>query len=277
MGYVKPEAVVDQMIQAGAYKAGLSAKDLLIRGFLAGSLLGYAVTVAFSAITQTDMRIVGSLVFPLGFVMIVLLGLELVTGNFALIPVALLERKTTFGRMMYNWFWVYIGHLFGTAFYGYLFYLSATKMGAVPDPAVGKMIAKVAEANTLGYAQLGFGGGWTVAIIKAILCNWMVTLGAVMAMTAQHVIGKIAAMWLPILTFFALGFEHLVVNMFLIPTGIFFGANVTIADWWIWNQIPVTIGNLIGGLTFTGLALYFTHRKKEVPATQSAVSEPEAA
>ncbi len=273
MGYVKPEAVVEQMIQAGAYKAGLPVKDLLIRGFLAGALLGYAVTVAFSAIAQSEMRIVGSLVFPLGFVMIVLLGLELVTGNFALIPLAVLERKTTFGRMLYNWGWVYVGHLIGTFFYGLLFWISATKMGAVQDPTVGKMIAKVAEANTLGYAKLGFLNGWTVAIVKAILCNWMVTLGAVMAMVAQHVIGKIAAMWLPILTFFALGFEHAVVNMFLMPTGMLFGANITLFDWWFWNQIPVTIGNIVGGLTFTGLALYFTHRRREEVKEVEAAEE----
>ncbi len=275
MAYVKPEAVVDQMIQAGAYKAGLSAKDLLIRGFLAGSLLGYAVTVAFSAIAQTDMRIVGSLVFPLGFVMIILLGLELVTGNFALIPLAVMERKTTLGRMLYNWTWVYIGHLAGTFFYGALFYIGATKLGAVPDPKVGSMIAKVAENNTLGYAQLGFAAGWTVAFVKAILCNWMVTLGAVMALVSQHVIGKIMAMWLPILTFFALGFEHAVVNMFLMPTGMLFGANITLWDWWFWNQIPVTIGNLVAGFTLTGLALYMTHRKQ--PEAQGAQVVEEAA
>ncbi len=273
MGYVKPEAVVEQMIQAGAYKAGLSAKHLLIRGFLAGALLGYAVTVAFSAIAQSDMRIVGSLVFPLGFVMIVLLGLELVTGNFALIPLAVLEKKTTFGRMLYNWFWVYIGHIAGTFFYGLLFYISATKMGNVPEPVVGKMIAKVAEANSVGYAKLGFVDGWTVAFVKAILCNWMVTLGAVMAMVSQHVMGKIAAMWLPILTFFALGFEHAVVNMFLMPTGMLFGANITLWDWWFWNQIPVTLGNLVAGFTFTGMGLYLTHRSKEEVKASQVVEE----
>jgi formate/nitrite transporter len=273
MAYVKPEAVVEQMIQAGAYKAGLSAKHLLIRGFLAGSLLGYAVTVAFSAIAQTDMRIVGSLVFPLGFVMIVLLGLELVTGNFALIPLAVLEKKTTLGRMLYNWWWVYVGHLAGTFFYGFLFYISATKMGNVADPKVGTMIARVAEANTLGYAQLGLIDGWATAFVKAILCNWMVTLGAVMAMVSQHVIGKIMAMWLPILTFFALGFEHAVVNMFLMPTGMLFGANITLFDWWFWNQIPVTIGNLVAGFTLTGMGLYLTHRKKEEIVPSQVVEE----
>ncbi len=273
MSYVKPEAVVEQMISAGAYKASLSAKDLVIRGFLAGALLGYAVTVAFSAIVQSEMRIVGSLVFPLGFVMIVLLGLELVTGNFALIPLAVLEKKTTLGRMLYNWFWVYLGHLLGTFFYGLLFYVASTKLGSVSDPAVGKMIAKVAEANTLGYAELGFIKGWTVAFVKAVLCNWMVTLGAVMAMVSEHVIGKIAAMWLPILTFFALGFEHAVVNMFLMPTGMLFGANITLWDWWFWNQIPVTIGNLVAGFLFTGLGLYMTHRKKKAEEVRNVVEK----
>lgn len=100
---------------------------------------------------------------------------------------------------------------------------------------------------------------------KAVLCNWMVTLGVVMAMTSQSTIGKIAAMWLPILTFFAQGFEHAVVNMFVIPAGIMYGANATLGDWWIWNQLPVLAGNLVGGLMFTGWALYWTHHKRVKP------------
>ena len=89
----------------------------------------------------------------------------------------------------------------------------------------------------------------------------MVTLGAVMALTSTSTSGKILAMWLPILTFFGQGFELAVVNMFVIPAGIMLGANVTVADWWLWNQIPVTLGNIVGGAVFTGMALYFTHKK----------------
>lgn len=255
MPYVKPEAVIENMVQAGANKAKLPVKDLLIRGFLSGALLGFATTLAFTATAQTRIGIVGALIFPVGFVMIVLLGLELVTGNFALVPLAVRERRASLGELLSNWGWVFVGNLIGGMFYAWLFTLTLP-----PDSEMAKQIMGVAEAKTLGYAKLGF-HGVAVVLSKAILCNWMVTLGVVMALTSQSTIGKIAAMWLPILTFFAQGFEHSVVNMFVIPAGIILGAHVSVPEWWLWNQIPVTLGNVIGGLVFTGLALHLTHRK----------------
>src|SRR5699024_2690613 len=96
----------------------------------------------------------------------------------------------------------------------------------------------------------------------ALLCNWMVTMGAVMAFTSQSTIGKIAAMWLPVFIFFAQGFEHAVVNMFVIPAAMMAGADIGFGDWWLWNQIPVTIGNLLSGFVFTGLALHYVTKEK---------------
>src|SRR4029077_13305995 len=127
------------------------------------------------------------------------------------------------------------------------------------DSEMARQLVTVSEAKTLGYAKLG-AHGMVVVLARAILCNWMVTLGVAMAMTSQSTMGKIAAMWLPILTFFAQGFEHSVVNMFVIPAGMLMGAHVSMADWWLWNQLPVTLGNIAGGAIFTGLALHFTHR-----------------
>jgi len=98
----------------------------------------------------------------------------------------------------------------------------------------------------------------------------MVTVGALLAMVPRSTTGKIAAMWLPILTFFAQGFEHSIVNMFVIPAGMLMGAHVSLTDWWLWNQIPVTLGNVAGGAIFTGLALQFTHRK--LPAGAGAAA-----
>ena len=253
MAYVKPDAVVAQMIQAGAQKSRLPVRDLLVRGFLAGALLGFATTLAFTASLQTRVGLAGALVFPVGFVMIVLLGMELVTGNFAVVPLALLEQRVTVGALMSNWSWVFIGNLLGAMFYAALFTLTLAS-----DAEIAKQIVAVSEAKTLGYAKLGT-HGQVIAVSKAILCNWMVTLGVVMALTSQSTGGKILAMWLPIMTFFAQGFEHSVVNMFVVPAGILLGAHVTIADWWLWNQIPVTLGNLLGGFVFTGLALHYTH------------------
>jgi formate transporter len=152
-------------------------------------------------------------------------------------------------------------------FYAALFTLTVT-----PDSEMARLLIAVAETKTLGYARLG-GHGVLVAVSKAVLCNWMVTLGVVMALTSQSTIGKIAAMWLPILTFFAQGFEHSVVNMFAIPAGMLLGARVSMADWWLWNQIPVTLGNMLAGVVLTGFALHVTHRKR-APRAVPAVPVP---
>jgi formate/nitrite transporter len=264
MSYVKPDAVVEQMVQTGVMKSQLPVRDLLMRGFLSGAFLGFATTLAFTASLQTKLGIVGALVFPAGFVMIVLLGLELVTGNFALVPLGVREGKTSLGALLSNWGWVFLGNLLGSVVYALLFTVTLS-----PDSEMAKQIMAVSEAKTLGYARLG-GHGLAMVLSKAILCNWMVTLGVAMAMTSQSTTGKIAAMWLPIMTFFAHGFEHSVVNMFAIPAGMLLGADVGLRDWWLWNQIPVTVGNIVGGLVFTGMALHVTHRRRVAPAAAAA-------
>jgi len=262
MSYVKPEIVVDGMVNAGVYKAGLGVKDLLIRGSLAGALLGVATTLAIVGATQTHLPIVGALIFPVGFVMIVLLGLELVTGSFALLTTSLFDKKIGISQLAMNWFWVFMGNLLGSLVFAVLYSLVATKFGHVESSPVIDMIKHIAEAKTIGYEKIGTDGIYTV-FLKAVFCNWMVSLGVVMALTATTTIGKIAAMWLPILTFFGQGFEHAVVNMFVIPAGIMLGANVSVSQWWLWNEIPVTLGNIVGGAICTGMALYYTHRKTQ--------------
>ena len=266
MDYVKADLVVDTMIQAGTNKGKLGAKDLLIRGILSGALLGFATTLALTGAAQTGLGIVGALIFPVGFVMIVLLGLELVTGNFALVPLGVMDGKISMGSLWFNWGWVFLGNLIGGVLYAILF--AKTLTAAAP---LTKLLVAASEAKTLDYAKLGYSGLMS-AFVKAILCNWMVTMGVVMSLTSQSTIGKIVAMWLPILTFFAQGFEHSVVNMFVIPAGIILGSHVSFSDWWLWNQIPVTLGNILGGFIFTGFALYITYRKTSAVAEVKPVS-----
>ena len=261
MDSLKPADIVANMIQAGVAKAGLGPLDLLIRGALSGALLGFATSLAVGATVQTGQPIVGALIFPVGFVMIVLLGLELVTGSFALLPLAMLRGWTSPATVLANWSWVFLGNLVGAVFYALLLVIALTMAGQVEPSGVAAAIVKIAETKTTGYAHFGAAGMLTV-FVKAILCNWMVCLGVVMAMSSTSTIGRIAGAWMPILIFFAQGFEHSVVNMFLIPAGMMMGAKVTFADWWIWNQIPVTLGNIVGGLLFTGLALYITYGRE---------------
>jgi formate transporter len=265
MDYIKPLDVVQTMVAAGETKARLSVKDLLIRGFLSGALLGFATTLAFTATGQTNTPLVGALVFPVGFVMIVLLGLELVTGSFAVTTLAAVAGRRSWSQVAANLSWVFLANLAGSVAYGAMLYVVLTNMGTDAPGGIAAAIVKAAEAKTLAYASHGFAGA-TTAFTKAILCNWMVCLGVVMALTSQSTVGKIVAMWLPILTFFAQGFEHSVVNMFVIPTGMLLGAKVSMSDWWLWNQIPVTLGNLVGGFLFVGLFLYWTYR----PAASAA-------
>jgi formate/nitrite transporter FocA (FNT family) len=97
--------------------------------------------------------------------------------------------------------------------------------------------------------------------IRGVLCNWMVSLGVVGAMISTSVSGKVIAMWMPIMLFFYMGFEHSVVNMFLFPSALILGGNFSIMDYLIWNEIPVVLGNLLGGISLTGLTLYTTHMK----------------
>jgi formate/nitrite transporter len=259
MDYAKPTDVVATMIESASSKLALAPRDLLIRGMLSGALLGAATSLAFTGALSTGQPLVGALIFPVGLVMIVLLGLELVTGSFALLPLSRLEHGTDSKKIIANWAWVFLGNLIGSVIYGGLLAIALTNMGQVEPTGVAARIIAVAEAKTVGYAAFGTAGMVTV-FVKAILCNWLVCLGVVLAMCTNSTIGKIAAAWMPIFVFFAQGFEHTVVNMFIIPTGMMLGAKVTVVNWWIWNQIPVTLGNIFGGFVFTGLALYLTHR-----------------
>ncbi|HVT72775.1 MAG TPA: formate/nitrite transporter family protein [Lacunisphaera sp.] len=275
MDYIKPADLVRTMVSAGDTKAGLPVKDLLLRGFLSGALLGFATSLALTATAQTNTPLVGALVFPAGFVMIVLLGLELVTGSFAVTTLAGVAGRKTWAQVIANLGWVFLANLLGSVGYGVLLYATLTNAGSAAPSGIAAAIVKITEAKTVAYASHGFAGMVTV-FTKAVLCNWMVCLGVVMALTSQSTVGKIIAMWLPIVTFFAQGFEHSVVNMFMIPTGMMLGANVSVSDWWLWNQIPVTLGNLAGGFLFTGLFLYWTYQPAPAaaPAAVAAAVEP---
>jgi formate/nitrite transporter len=270
MDSLKPHDIVAAMVQSGITKSGLGPFDLLVRGGLSGAFLGFATSLAIGATVQTGQPIVGALIFPVGFVMIVLLGLELVTGSFALVPLALLRGRIGPATMLGNWAWVFLGNLLGSVIYAGLLAIALTMAGQVEPTGVAAAIVKIAEAKTIGYAHYGTAGLLT-AFVKAMLCNWMVCLGVVMALSSTSTIGRIAGAWMPILVFFAQGFEHSVVNMFVIPAGMLMGAKVSIADWWLWNEIPVTLGNLVGGLVFTGLALYVTYGRADTASVPDAL------
>lgn len=258
MDYIAPKEVADTMMTAAINKSKLAVKDLLIRGMLSGALLAISVTLALMATSQTTLSLVGAFVFPVGFVIIVILGLELVTGSFALIPLAWMEKQITAKTMFNNLFWVFIGNLAGSVLFAILIWAASSESSKI----IEQMMVAASEKKTIAYAQHGVSGFFS-AFVKAILCNWMVCMGVVMSMTSKSTLGKILAAGIPIFIFFALGYEHAVVNMFVIPAGMMFGANVSVSDWWLYNQLIVTAGNIVGGLLFTGMAIYYTYNKPQ--------------
>ena len=273
MDYVKPADVASAMVNAGHNKLALSPGDLTIRGALAGAILAAATSLAITGTVQTDQPLVGSLIFPVGLILIVLLGLDLVTGAFGLVPLPWIERSASTPALLANFGWIFLGNLIGSVAYGGLLAIALTNFGTAAPAGVAAKIIAIAQLKTTGYEALGFAGLGT-AFVKAMLCNWMVCLAVVAAMTTTSTIGKIACAYMPVFIFFAQGFEHSVVNMFMIPTGMMMGAKISVAEWWLWNQIPVTLGNLVGGFTFTGLALYITHTPRaSAPAPLAAPSQ----
>ena len=259
MSYVKPDQLIDAIVHAGVDKTELALGQMIARGLLAGAILGAATSVALTAATQTGLPIVGAVLFPVGFVIIILLGLELVTGSFALIPLAIMERRATIGNGLKNFAVVIVSHIVGAALFGLLYTVAITYMGTQStDPMIGAIIG-LAEHKVLPYEAIG-AGGIIVVIIKAMLCNWMVAIGTIIAYTSTSVSGTIIAMWLPVTIFFSLGLEHAVVNMFVIPAGMMLGADVSLGQFLGWNLLPVLVGNFLGGALFTALPLYFSHR-----------------
>jgi formate transporter len=268
MDYVNPNELVQETIAVAKKKATLSIGDMMIRGILSGVFLGFGTSMAVVVTSQGLPPIVGAILFPAGFVILALLGLELATGNFAFLPAGFFAREISFGKLIRNWTWVYLGNFIGCLFYAYLFYLTVTNFGATSSGPVGDLLKAAAQKKTLGYMALGY-KGWMTAMTKGILCNWMVTIGALFALISRSTIGKILAIWLPIMTFFAQGFEHSIVNMFVIPVGMMFGAQVPIGKWLLWNQLPVTIGNILAGTLFTAAALVATYRIKKTSAEET--------
>lgn len=262
MDHVAPQKLMEELEAAARKKAGLGTRTMLLKGFLSGALLAYATAFAFKAsdgLPGGAAALVAGAVFPVGFAMIVLLGLELATGNFAVLPVGIVRGKVAWPRMLRNWGWVYLGNFLGCVFVGFLLALVLTEAFIEGAGPLGAKIIAVAQSKTLAYEHAG-ANGWLTAFVKGILCNWMVALGTVLGLSSTSSTGKIAAIWLPVSTFFALALEHSVVNMFVMPTAIILGADITVAQWLVWNQIPVTLGNIVGGAVLTGLLLHYANQ-----------------
>lgn len=208
--------------------------------------------------------------------MLYLLGFDLLTGVFVLTPLAWLDRRpgVTVGAILRNWGLVFLGNFIGAFSVAVLMAVVVTYGFSTPPNEVGEAIGHIGEGRTLGYAEHGFAGMLTL-FVRGVLCNWMVATGVILSMVAKDVPGKVVAMWMPIMLFFFMGFEHSIVNMFLFPSGLLLGGDFTILDYLIWNEIPTVLGNLVGGLLCVGLPFYATYGRPGSPRRSARVQASE--
>ncbi|MDH4228913.1 MAG: formate/nitrite transporter family protein [Nitrospirota bacterium] len=236
-----PAQIARQVRDTGVAKAHLGVLPTLTLGLLAGAFIGlgaafYLVVVTGAMLGFGPERLLGGVAFSLGLVLVVVAGAELFTGN-NLIVMAWVSRRVTLGKLLRNWTLVYLANLVGAVATAYLVHASGVlemDAGRVARTAVGVADAKVALP-------------WTQALVRGVLCNALVCLAVWLCTAAGSVEGKVLAVVFPVSAFVALGFEHSVANMFLIPLGMFSGASsITPADF-LGNLLPVTLGNIIGG------------------------------
>ncbi|GGD53290.1 formate/nitrite transporter family protein [Croceicoccus pelagius] len=260
MSYLAPSEFVPKLIDNGEAKIMMSTKDTLIRAYMAGAILALAAAFAVTINVQTGQQLAGAVLFPVGFCMLYLLGYDLLTGVMVLAPLAVWAKRPgcTWGGVLRNWGLVFTGNFAGALTTAVMMAIYWTYGFAAETNPVGLKFATMGEARTVGYAAYG-AAGWLTIFVRAIMCNWMVATGVVGATISTSVSGKILAMWMPIMLFFYMVFEHSIVNMFLFPSGLMMGGDFSIVDYLVWNEIPVVLGNLVGGLTFVGLMLYSTH------------------
>lgn len=262
MAYLVPSEFVTKMVDAGESKIFMSTRDTLVRSYMAGAILALAAWFAVTINVQTGQPLAGAVLFPVGFCILYLLGFDLLTGVFVLTPLALIDKRpgVTIKGVLRNWGLVFVGNFAGAFTVAAMMAIVTTFGFSTAPNAVGHAIGVIGESRTLGYANYGAAGMLTL-FVRGMLCNWMVSTGVVGAMISTTVGGKVLAMWMPIMLFFYMTFEHSIVNMFLFPSGLLLGGKFTVVDYLIWNEIPTVLGNLVGGLSFTGLTLYATHIK----------------
>ncbi|MDQ6975816.1 MAG: formate/nitrite transporter family protein [Mariprofundaceae bacterium] len=262
MSYLEPSEFVTKMVDSGESKVYMSTKDTLIRAFMAGAILGLAAIFAITVALKTGSPLLGAVLFPVGFIMLYLMKFDLLTGVFTLVPLALLDKRpgVDVQQVLRNWGLVFLGNLGGALTVALMMSFVLTYGYNTDGGAIAAKVAGIGESRTLGYKEHGL-GGWLTIFFRGMLCNWMVSMGVVGAMISTSATGKMMAMWMPVMLFFFMGFEHSIVNMFLFPFSMMMGGDFTLMDYLFWNELPTVLGNMVGGFVLVGLPLYYTHVK----------------
>jgi formate/nitrite transporter len=260
--FLTPPETVQAIITAGRRVLHQSFGRTFILSLLAGFYISFGAQL--STIVSQDAarfaglglsRLLAGSVFSIGLMLVVICGAELFTGN-SLLTTAALHGEISWGKLAENWGVVLVGNFLGSLFFAWLMFESHLwEQGVVAEQAVTIAVTK---------CKLSF----PVAFIRAILCNWLVCLAVFMATAARDVPGKLLACYIPIMTFVTSGFEHSIANMYFIPTGLMIsrqtGRHDPALTWNAFlldNLLPVTLGNIVGGVVFVACTYWYVHSR----------------
>lgn len=243
MPFHPPAKIAQMAAEHGLKKSKLPFSSMILLGFLGGAYisLGYLLDIRVTASLPEEWgsfrAFLGASVFPLGLILIILAGGELLTGNMMAVSMAMLTRKVDLERLLYNWFWITITNFIGAIFVAYVF-----------GHIVGLTETGPYMTETVAFARAKIDHTFWESFFSAIGCNWLVGLAVWLSYGSEELSGKILAIWFPIMGFVAIGFQHIVANMFIIPAAIFLG-QATWTEFFI-NFVPVFLGNAVGGSVF---------------------------
>lgn len=231
----------------GIKKANSRPWQLLLLGVLAGLYISIGGHLFLVALNEGAGKLVGGAVFSVGLILVIIAGAELFTGNVIMI-VGAVTRRYSFRKLIQNWIFVYTGNFIGAILYTFLVYraglfgIPTGFFGGVEDvEGIGALVVAVSAKKIM----LPFGA----ALIRGIFCNMLVILAVIMSAMARDITAKMLCCMAPVMAFVALGFEHCIANMFLIPIGLFVQGASFAEHLSMWgNILPVTIGNIIGGV-----------------------------
>ncbi|MCX6085235.1 MAG: formate/nitrite transporter family protein [Caldiserica bacterium] len=274
-----PPQIAEKLGDVCQGKCRTPMKKFFVLAILAGAFIAFGAQLSIIVGSDATLgfgftKFIAGAVFSVGLMLVVVAGAELFTGD-NLIVISALEKKVRWGELLKTWIAVYLGNLIGSVMIALLLYWSG--LWSMNGNLVGAAALKIAGSKVgLTFVQ---------GLVRGVLCNWLVCLAVWMATSSKDVIGKLFAVFFPVMAFVASGFEHSVANMFFIPYGILLksvpkvveATGKTLADYaglnwatlWTKNLIPVTIGNIIGGAFFVGIVYWFVYLKK-APETLEA-------
>ncbi|MCO1656150.1 formate/nitrite transporter family protein [Pseudonocardia humida] len=271
----QPPEIAAAAVETGTKKAHLRWDKVLVGSFLAGAYIAFGGLVAITVSSGLDPRTWGTLptlfmgaAFTLGLVLVLVAGSHLLTGNMMLVPISAMQGRLTVADVVRNLTLVLVGNLLGALFVAYFLAVQTGVIGGVDSEAgataalTHQRLADIVEAKGLHESA------WQI-FLRGVGCNWLVCLAVWLSLAADDVSGKILGIFFPIMAFVAMGFDHVVANMFFLPAGIF--AGVPGLGWGdtLHNWAFAFLGNLVGAVVFVATSYWYLFLRDD-PADEPA-------